>query len=66
MDGYGLLVAMRSQAETSHFPVILLTRGTLPADRLASVDPARTRFLDKNMYPGSRLVDGLLAELNNL
>jgi CheY-like chemotaxis protein len=66
MDGYGLLVAMRSQAETSRFPVILLTRGTLSADRLASVDPERTRCLNKDMYPGSRLVEGLLSELNNL
>ncbi|MEJ2148648.1 MAG: GAF domain-containing protein, partial [Chloroflexota bacterium] len=66
MDGYGLLVAMRSQTETSRFPVILLTRGDLSDAQLAAVDRERTRVLNRDMYPGSQLADGLLSELNNL
>ncbi|HEC21580.1 MAG TPA: GAF domain-containing protein, partial [Chloroflexi bacterium] len=67
MDGYGLLLALRSQEEFQTLPVILLTKRALSSEELAALGNTCTRYLVKaprgDGQPISALLD-LLAELS--
>ena len=66
MDGYGLLVAMRSQEGLRDTPVILLTTRDLPAEQLERFDGQTTRCLNKHRAEGARLVEILPSMLEEM
>ncbi len=66
MDGYGLLVAMRSQETLRDLPVIILTAHELPAEQLERFDGQTTRYLNKRLTEGTRLAEILPSMLEEM
>lgn len=61
MDGYGLCRAIRSSAETSHIPVILLTARGDERSRMLGLEQGANEYLTKPFDP-----DELLLRVRNL
>jgi signal transduction histidine kinase/DNA-binding response OmpR family regulator len=66
MDGYGLLVSMRSQDTLHDIPVIILTARELPAQQLDLLGRQATFYVNKQSVEGQRLVEALPAVLDRL
>ncbi len=48
MDGFGLLMSLRSQPELKSVPVIILSARTLTDEMIERLDPATTHYLNKS------------------
>lgn len=66
MDGYGLLVSMRSQGTLHDIPVIILTARELPAEQLDLLGRQATFYVNKQSVEGQRLVEAPPAVLDGL
>ena len=66
MDGYGLLVSMRSHADTRDIPVLIMTGRELTSDQLGRLDGKTTRYLSKAICQDVRWADHLSAALESL
>jgi len=56
MDGYGMLMAMRTQPETKHIPALIVSKRDLSDDELARADPALTQAVSKNNLTANELI----------
>ncbi len=61
MDGYGLLVSLRSQAETRHLPVVVLTARPVSEEERARLGGDGVAFLSKHDYDAVRLIESMAA-----
>src|SRR5574341_1394598 len=59
MDGYGLLVSMRSHETTRKVPVLIVTARALSESELERLEHPHIRYLDKNAYQPDDLLDSL-------
>lgn len=59
MDGYGLLMAMRSHEDTKHIPVVVITARELSTDELMRLDDISALYIDKRQYQDADLLDSL-------
>ncbi len=66
MDGYGLLMALRTQSDLRSLPVVILTARNLTGLQLEPVDAGATCWVAKPPIPDKRLGDELLAALSSL
>ncbi len=66
MDGYGLLVNMRSQSEMQGIPVIVLTKRELSHDQLQRLGEQTTRYVSKESLAEQQLADKLPAMLGGM
>jgi len=65
MDGYGLLVTMRSHSDTRSIPVVVLSERPLSVAELEKVNPSVTQYLNKSDYQSARLLQNLSAVLHH-
>jgi len=59
MDGYGLIMALRSHPDTNHIPIVVLTGRELTDDELTRLDEQHALFMDKRKYQDADLLEGL-------
>ncbi len=59
MDGYGLLMSMRSIDDTKDIPVIVITARDLSPDELQRLDDINALYIDKRNYQDADLLDSL-------
>lgn len=64
MDGFGLLVAMRSHPETSHVPTLILTAREVSAEEMAKVGPEESvAYVSKYTFDPEQFVTTLYTML---
>ncbi len=61
MDGYGLLVALRSQSETKDIPVLILTAREISPEEMNRLGMETVEYLSKHDLTAERLITGLYA-----
>ncbi len=66
MDGYGLLIAMRSQPGMQDIPVVILTARDLSDAQLERLDEQTTRYLNKAAHSGAQVVQDLSSALHGM
>ncbi len=67
MDGYGLIMSLRSQPDMKSIPVIILTSRPLTGDLLEQLDTEKTHYLSKSgEQEGHTLFDNLSTVIQEL